>query len=114
MEDRLPRALADVDDDPVVLQADLPRGVRDELEHPDRLVRRELHDLSKARHMTLWDDEQMRLGARVDVADGDETVGFRDVIPLSEELAEEAVVRQRGSPPPRRRRPSPRRAPPQM
>jgi hypothetical protein len=49
----------------------------------------------------------VRVGPRVDVADRNEAVGLRDVVALLYELAEEAVLRQRGSPPPKR----PRREP---
>ncbi len=100
VEDRLPAAFADVDDDAVVLQPELARSVGDELEHALGLVGRELADLSKGRDMTFGDDEQMRFGSRVDVPDRDEAVGFRDVVALTEELTEQAVLRQRGSPPP--------------
>jgi hypothetical protein len=50
--------------------------------------------------VALGEDEQVRLRLWVDVADGDEPVGLRDVVALVCQLAEEAVaVRQRGSPP---------------
>jgi hypothetical protein len=49
--------------------------------------------------MALGEDEEVRLRLGVDVADGDEAVALRDVVALPRELAEEAVVRQRGSPP---------------
>ena len=54
--------------------------------------------------MALGNDEQMRVGARVDVRDRDEAVALPDVVALRIELAEEAVRRHRRSPPPRRRR----------
>jgi hypothetical protein len=100
VEDRLPAALADVDDDAVVLEPFATRGVGDEIQHLLGLVRGELRDLTEARDVPLGDHEQVDVGARVDVADRDEAVGRRDVIALAVELAEEAVVRQRGSPPP--------------
>jgi len=50
--------------------------------------------------MPFGDDEQMRLRFRIDVPDRDEPLGGVDVLALAEELAEEAIVRQRGSPPP--------------
>jgi hypothetical protein len=100
VEDRLPTTLADVDDDAVVLQTNLARRVGNELQHPLGLVRRKLRDLAKARDVALGNDEQMRLGTWVDVADRDEPVGLRDVLALTEQLAEEALLRQRESPPP--------------
>ena len=99
VEDRLPAALADIDDDAIVLEPGVARGVPDEIEHPLRLVGRKLADLAKGRHVAFRDHEEMRVGARVDVPDGDEAVAFADVITLTDEVAEEAVVRQRGSPP---------------
>jgi hypothetical protein len=49
--------------------------------------------------VALGENEQVRLGLRVDVADRDEAVAGMDVVAGADELAEEAVVRQRGSPP---------------
>jgi hypothetical protein len=100
MEDRLPRPGADVHEDAVVDETRLPGGLRDEFEHPFRLVGGKLGDLPKAVDMTLRQDEQVRLRLRVDVSNRDETVRSRDVIALPEEAAEEAVLRQRRSPPP--------------
>jgi hypothetical protein len=100
VEDRLARASADVDEHAVVGQAGLPRGLRDELQHPFRFVSRELRDLTEAVDMTLRQDEQMGLGLRVDVPNRDEAVRLRDVVTLANETAEEAILRQRGSPPP--------------
>ena len=68
VEDRLPAARADVDDDAVVVEPGLLRGVRDELEHALRLVRRELADVAERLDVALGDDEQVRVGLRVDVA----------------------------------------------
>jgi hypothetical protein len=45
--------------------------------------------------VSFRDDEQVRLGLRVDVANRDEAVGLGDVLAFAEELAEEAIVRQR-------------------
>jgi hypothetical protein len=42
----------------------------------------------------------VRLRFGIDVADGDDALGGVDVLALAEEVAEEAVVRQRESPPP--------------
>ena len=99
VEDRLPGAWADVDDDAVVVEPLLARDVRDELQHPLRLAGRELRDLAEALDMALRQDEQVRLGLRVDVPNRDEAVRFRDVVALADEPAKEAVLRQRGSPP---------------
>jgi hypothetical protein len=107
MEDRLAAALADVHEDAVVLEAGLVGGLCDEVQHPLRLVRRELVDLAEGRDVPLGQNEQVRVGPRVDVADRNEAVGLRNVLALLYELAEEAVLRQRGSPPPKR----PRREP---
>jgi hypothetical protein len=96
MEDRLARALARVDDDTVIVQAFARSDVGDEVEHPLRLVRRELRDVVEARDVPLRDDEQVRLRLGVDVADRDDAVGGGDVIAVGVELAEETVVRQRG------------------
>ena len=75
------------------------RDLRDEVEHPLRLVRGELGDVAKRVDMPLGQDEQMRLRLRVDVPDRDEAVGLRDVVAFLDEPAEKAIVRQRGSPP---------------
>jgi hypothetical protein len=102
MEDRLPRPRARVHDDTVIGQAFARCDFGDELEHPLRLLGRVLRDLVEARDVPLGQDEQVRVGLRVDVADRDEAVGRRDVIALAVEVAEEAAVdglRQRGSPP---------------
>src|SRR5436190_1703359 len=84
-----------------------PGGLRDEVQHPLRLVRWELPDLAEGRHVPLGQDEQVRVGPRIDVTDGDEAVRLRDMVAFLYELAEEAVLRQRGSPPAKR----PRREP---
>jgi hypothetical protein len=99
VEDRLATPLADVDDDPVVLEPKLARGVGDELEHSLRLVGRKLADLAKRRDVPLRDDEEMRFGAGVDIADRDEAVARVDVVALAAETAEETVIRQRERPP---------------
>jgi hypothetical protein len=99
VEDRLPRPRADVDEDAVVGEARLPGRLCHEVEHSLRLVWRELRDLAEALDMALRQDEQVGLGLRVDVPNRDEAVRFRDVVALADEPAEEAVLRQRGSPP---------------
>ena len=99
VEDRLARGFADVHDDAIVVEAGLARGLGDEVQHPLRLVGRELADLAEARDVAYGQDEQMRVGLRIDVADRDEAVRLRNVIALLHELAEKAVLRQRGSPP---------------
>ena len=87
-------------DDAIVLEPDLASGVRDELEHPLRLFRRKLADVAERLDVALGDDEQMRVGARVDVGDRDEAVSLTDVVALCVQLAEETVRRHRRSPPP--------------
>src|SRR6185437_6037440 len=114
MEDCLAAALADVDDHTVVLEAFVACGVADEVEHALGLVRRKLTDLSEGGDVPLGNDEQMRVSARVDVTDGDEAVSLAHVIALADEIAEEAVVRQRESPPPRRPRRARARARPRV
>src|SRR5919202_5468022 len=99
VEDRLPRPRADVDEHAIVGEAGVPSDLGHEVEHPLRLVGRELRDLAEALDMALRQDEEVRLGLRVDVPNRDEAVRFRDVVALADEPAEEAVVRQRGSPP---------------
>jgi hypothetical protein len=54
----------------------------------------------KALDVALGDDEQVRRSLRIDVADGDEALDGGDVVAFAIDPAEEAVVRQRGSPPP--------------
>jgi hypothetical protein len=49
--------------------------------------------------VSLRQDEQVSLGLRRDVVDGDETVTRVNVVALTDELAEETVLRQRESPP---------------
>src|SRR5262245_47752352 len=110
VENRLATTLADIDNDAVVLQTLVTGGVADELEHALRLVCREFGDLPERRHVPLRDHEQVRVGPWIDVTDGHEPVGLRDVIAFPVERAEEAVVRQRGSPPPSRPRRTPARA----
>ena len=100
VEDGLAGASADVDDDAVVVEARLASRPRDELEHALRLVRLELADLAERVDVTLGQDEQVRLRRRVDVADGDEALAGGDVVAVAYEPTEEALVRQRGSPPP--------------
>jgi hypothetical protein len=100
VEDALPRAIADVDEDAVVVEAGAARRFGDEVEHPLRLVGWELSDVAERVDVPLGEDEQVRLGLRLDVADRDEAVRARDVVALAYETAEKAVVRQRGSPPP--------------
>ena len=53
VEDRLARAFADVHDDAIVVEAGLARGLGDEVQHPLRLVGRELADLAEALDMAL-------------------------------------------------------------
>ena len=91
VEDRLAAARADVHEHAVVLEARPARGLGDEVEHPLRLVGRELADVAERVDMALRQDEQVRLGLRIDVVDRDEAVARRDVLALAGELAEETV-----------------------
>jgi hypothetical protein len=99
VEDGLPGAGADVDDDLVVLETRRASSVSHEDEHPPSLLGRELADVAERLDMPLRDHQQVCLRARTDVANRDEAVRRVDVLAFSVELAEEAVVRQRGSPP---------------
>jgi hypothetical protein len=99
VEDRLPRSCADVDEHAVVGEARVARGLRDEVEHPLRLVGRELPDLAEALDVALRQDEQVSLRLGIDVPDRNEAIRLRDVVALADEPAEEAVLRQRRSPP---------------
>src|SRR5712691_6156347 len=100
VEDRLAGALTDVDDDAVVVESFVASRFRDEREHALRFVRRELLNVAERLDVALRDDEQMRVGLWVDVADRHETRAGAHVLALAVEPAEETVVRQRGSPPP--------------
>src|SRR5262249_60239793 len=90
----------------------LARGLVDELEHPLDPARLERAYLAEARHMPPRDHEQVDVGARIDVLDRDEAVAGPDVVTLAVQVAEEAVLRQPGSPPPRRPRLAPARVRP--
>jgi hypothetical protein len=100
VEDGLAATGTDVDEHPVILEPGTAGDLRDEVEHPLCLLRGELGDVTERVHVPLREDEQVRLRLRVDVADGDEAVGLRDVVAFLYQLAEEtALLRQRGSPP---------------
>ena len=99
VEDGLAAARSNVDDDAVILEPSLAGRVGDELEHPLRLVLGELAHVTEGLHVPLGDDEEVRLGLRVDVPDRHEAVAGADVVTFAIERAEEAL-RQRGSPPP--------------
>jgi hypothetical protein len=102
VEDHLSAALADVDGNLVPVETRDARRLCDELEHPLRLVRRELADVVEGRDVPPRQDEQVRVRGRLDVPDGDEVRCGVDVVAVADEPAEEAVVgapRQRGSPP---------------
>ena len=96
MEDGLAGAGADVDDDLVVVETGVARGVGDEFEHRLGLLRRERADLAESRDVALGDHEQVRVGLRVDVADRDEALGrvMADVMPQIAGRADGAVVSQ--------------------
>ena len=98
MEDPLASAPPDVDEHPVILQPGPACRVGDEVEHSLRLLGRESLDVSEGVDVPFGQDEQVRLGLRVDVADRDEAVALGDVVALADQPAKEAVVRQRGSP----------------
>jgi hypothetical protein len=100
VEDRLPAPRADVHDDLVVVQTGNSCSLGDELEHPLRLVRWELVHVAEGVHVALGDHEEVGVGLRVDVPDRREAVRSVDVVAFPCELAEEAIVRQRESPPP--------------
>jgi hypothetical protein len=99
VKDRLAGSRTNVNGHAIVLETHLLGRPRDELEHALRLVRRKLADLLEARDVPLGKDEQVHIGLWVDVANGDEAVGGVDVIAVGVQVAEEAVVRQRGFPP---------------
>jgi hypothetical protein len=100
MEHCLAGSRTGVDDDTVVAQARVCRDVGDEVEHALRLVGGKLGDAVEALDVALGDDEQVCRSLRIDVADGDEALDGGDVVAFAIDPAEEAVVRQRGSPPP--------------
>ena len=97
VEDRLAAARTDVDEHAIVVQAGLASDLRDELEHPLRVLRGELPDVAEGVDMPLGDDEEMRLRLGIDVADRDEAVALGDVVTLLDQAAKKAIVRQRGS-----------------
>jgi hypothetical protein len=99
VEHGLPRGLTDVDHDPVVVEAGLAGRLGDEGQHSGRLLGRKLGDIAERVDVSLGEDEQVRLGPRVDVLDRDEAVAAPLVRPILDEPAEKAVVRQRARPP---------------
>ena len=100
MKDRLAGSGSGVDDDTVIAQPLACSHVGDEVEHALVLAGAEFGDVVEAVDVPLGYDEQVRLRLRVDVADGDEAIDGSNVLAVAEELAEEAIVRQRVSPPP--------------
>ena len=98
VEDGLPGSGPDVHDNPVVIEIGDLGGLGDKLEHPFGLVRREGANVTERVHVPLWQHEEVGIGLRVDVADGDESVRRVDVIAFADQAAEKAI-RQRGSPP---------------
>ena len=99
VEDCLPGAAADVDDDVVVLEPFVSRRFGNELEHVLRLVGRKVRNVSECLNVALGDHEQVDVRFRVDVANRDDAGAGADVIALLEQATEEAIVRQRGFPP---------------
>ena len=100
VEDRLSGARPHVDDDLIVLEPHGASRVGNELEHSLCLFGRKLADVSESLDVPLGDNEQVRVRLRVDVAQRDEAFGVVNVLALSVQLAEKAIVRQRRSPPP--------------
>jgi hypothetical protein len=100
VEDGLARPAADVDGEAVVVETRSLGGLRHELEHTFGFFRGKFADLLEARYVSLGDDEQVDIGLRIDVPYRDEAVACVDVVTLTVEGAEEAIVRQRGFPPP--------------
>ena len=99
VEDGLAAAVTDVHEHAVVLEPGAARNLRDEVQHPLRLVGGELGDVAKRVDVPLGQDEEVRLGLGIDVADRDEAGALGNVVALLRETAEQAVVRQRESPP---------------
>ena len=91
VENRLPCARADVDDDPVIVQPGDPRRVGDELEHSLRLLGRKCADVAKPVDEPLGQHQQMSVGLRANVADRDEPFSRMHMLALAHELAEETV-----------------------
>ena len=87
MEDRLATAFTDIHDDAVIVESFVPCRLRDELEHPLCLIRREFRDLAERFDVPLRNDEQVRVGPRVDVADRDDARPGADVIAASRTTA---------------------------
>ena len=100
MEDRLAAAGTDVDEHAIVLETGAASDLSDEIQHPLSLVRGKLGDVAERVDVPLREDEQVRLRLRIEVAYRDEAVRPGDVVALAYGLAEQAIVRQRGSPPP--------------
>jgi hypothetical protein len=98
VEDGLAGAWPDVHHDPVVIEISDLRGLGDKLEHPLGLVGREGADVTKRVHVPRRQHEEVGIGLRVDVADGDEPVRCVDMVAFADQAAEKAI-RQRGSPP---------------
>jgi hypothetical protein len=99
VEDGLARSRADVDDDLVVVEARRASGLGDEDEHSLRFFGRELADVAEGLGVALGDHEEVRLRLGIDVTQGDEPFSCVDVVSRPVELTEEAVLRQRRSPP---------------
>ena len=100
MKDRLPRTLPHVDHDPVILEADVARGLGDELEHPFCLAGRKRRHLPEGIDVAFGEHEQVSICLWTDVANSHEPVRTADVVAFTHEAAEEAIVRQRRSPRP--------------
>jgi len=98
VENGLAGSGTDVHHNPVVIEISDLRGLGDKLEHPFGLIRREGANVTKRVHVALRQHEEVGIGLRVDVADGDESVRCVEVVAFADQAAEKAI-RQRGSPP---------------
>jgi hypothetical protein len=103
MKHRLPSGGANVDDHPVVLEPSRRSRAGNKPEHPFGFVPVERVDLAKRCDVMLGNDEQVNRGFRGDVSNGKEPVGALDNVSrklAAHDLAEDALLRQRRSPPP--------------
>jgi len=92
MEDRLPCALACVDDDTVIGQPLARSDIRNEVEHPLVLVGRKLSDLVEAGDVPLGQNEEMNSRLRIDISDRNEALGLRNMLALARGLMVEPAV----------------------
>lgn len=95
VEDRLPRPAPHEHEYAIVVELRGLRRVSDEAEHPTGLLLRKLADLLEGVDVPLGQDEQVRLGHRLDVADRDEAVSGQHVVAVGDQPAEEAALTRR-------------------